>query len=307
MSKHVFSIHSEQTLLDDQPILLKGLRLSNALISDDATRDVVDHLPCYRSYGVNSFSVYLMGNRFGDVRGYREDATLDPAHAARLERLLGAADEQAMVVLVGCLYWGHSAAKWASWSQTDAERAVANTAAWLAEREFQHGFLDTDNEGMAYAEAGFDNVALIEAAKAAAPDLPVAINNRKQQAVNADLNIHHSAATPGKPYIEAEGSAPMGEQDKGGYWGPWSNPYPDQWYQYDHIGEYRQDMREAQITRTFEHFDRGQGYFFASTWLQAAPPLGPNAAPGGDGTKNAPGFGWWLEALRERYGAYEGA
>jgi hypothetical protein len=42
----------------------------------------------------------------------------------------------------------------------------------------------------------------------------------------------------------------------------------------------------------------------ASTWLQCVPPHGPNADPGGDGSKNNPGIRWWLEALKEMNGEY---
>ncbi len=300
MSSHRFTIEGEQTLLNGKPILLKGLRLANALMDDRATDAVLSNLDVYRSYGLNSFSVFLMGNRFGDVHGYREDTTLDPQHARRLQRILTAADDRAMVVLVGCLYWGYSRAKWESWTQAEANAAVANTARRLVDEDFHHVMLDPDNEGMAYAEAGFDNEQLIAAAKQAAPDLPVAINSRRQQAPLADLAIHHSAKMPGKPYIETEGSPPI----EGGYWGAWSNPHQEQWYQYDHIGEYHQAMRESQLQRTLEHLDRNEGYFLASTWLQAAPPLGPNFHPGGVGTKNDPGIRWWLEAIRDRFGPY---
>jgi hypothetical protein len=241
-----------------------------------------------------------MGNRFGDVIGYREDATLNPPHTARLQRILEEADRQRMAVLVGCLYWGHSRAKWESWSQKEAEHAVAETAAWLRQHDFRQVFLDTDNEGMACARAGFDNAVLIRAAQQAAPNLPVAVNDRNQAAPDADLHIHHSARTDGKPYVETEGSPPC----EGGYWGAYSNPHPDEWYQYDHIGEYTTALKEAQLRQTFRHLDGGCGYFLASTWLQAAPPLGPNVHAGGIGTKNDPGIRWWLEAIRQRFDAW---
>ena len=141
----------------------------------------------------------------------------------------------------------------------------------------------------------------MRAAKEAAPDLIVAANTKYQAVENADLMIHHSDPVSGKPYIETEGSPQKGMN----YWGAWSNPRADEWYQYDHIGEYGQEMKDIQLERTFDHFKKGQGYFFASTWLQARPPLGPNFDPGGLGTKNDPGMRWWLEAIREAYGSYQ--
>jgi len=299
MSQHSLSISGESIGFDGQATTLRGLRLSNALLDDRQTDAAIGLLPTYRAYGVNSFSVFVQGNRFGDVVGYREDGSLDPDHAARLQRLLAEADQQAMMVVVGCLYWGHSRAKWDSWRQADAERAVAATARWLGEQDAAHVFLDPDNEGMAHAQAGFDNEALIAAAKAVNPRLLVAINNRPQQPAIADLHVHFSPPVAGKPWVETEGSPPSSP-----YWGPWSKPYPEEWYQYDHIGEYTAEMRRDQLAHTMTCREQHQGYFFASTGLQAAPPLGPNWQPGGAGTKNDPGMRWWLEALRERYGSY---
>ena len=79
-------------------------------------------------------SVFFQGSRFGDVRGYREDATLDPVYAARMGRIIEAANARSMVVLVGCLYWSTSRAKWANWTQTDAVHAIANTVRWLQQQ-----------------------------------------------------------------------------------------------------------------------------------------------------------------------------
>jgi hypothetical protein len=121
------------------------------------------------------------------------------------------------------------------------------------------------------------------------------------------MAIHHSNRKKGIPYAETEGSAP---KTPGGYWGSYSkqgkewNNGPDL-YQYINIGVYTDEMKEAQIKAAFDHFDRGEGYMMASTWLQCVPPEGPNHRPGGYGTADDPGIRWWLQAVRERYGAYQ--
>ncbi|MBN1581052.1 MAG: hypothetical protein JXA89_10145 [Anaerolineae bacterium] len=61
-------------------------------------------------------------------------------------------------------------------------------------------------------------------------------------------------------------------------------------------------MKASQIADTRVHFERGQGYMLASTWLQAPPPEGPNHCPGGTGTADDPGIRWWLDFLQEAYG-----
>jgi hypothetical protein len=290
-------VRGDSTLLDGLPLLVKGLRCSNALISDETADDLVAHLEEYRRCGLNAVSVFFMGSRFGDVRGYNEDATLSSDHAARMGRIVEAADERAMVVLIGCLYWGNSRAKWEGWTQRQANDAVANTVRWLAENDYRNTFVDVDNEGMALRGAGFDNRQMVIAAKEVDLPVPVAVNFHGEPPPEADLTIHHSPVVPGKPYIESEGSPGAVPADDG-YWGSYSKR--DGLYGYLNVGVYTDAMKESQKRIAAEHLDGGRGYMLASTWLQAPPPQGPNHDPGGQGTQDDPGVRWWLEWLRER-------
>lgn len=299
MSTHVFSIDGMSTLLNGEPMLCRGLRCSNALISDRTADELADRLGEYAGFGVNTISVFLQGSRFGDVKGYREDASLSPEHAARLGRITQAADELGMVVLVGCLYWGNSRGKWESWTQAEANAAVANTVEWLAENGYRNTFVDVDNEGMALKGAGFDNRELVLAAKAIDTSIPIATNYIGDPPEEVDLAIHHSNRAPSKPYIESEGSP---HNAPGGYWGEYSKR--DGFYGYLQVGEYTDEMKAWQCAEAGRHFDRNEGYLFASTWLQAAPPQGPHSEPGGDGSPGNPGVRWWLEWLRGRVGEY---
>ncbi|MDH7570149.1 MAG: hypothetical protein QHJ73_11255, partial [Armatimonadota bacterium] len=298
-SRHRFTVRQGKTWLDGREFRAVGLRVSNALLSDAATDELLAHLSLFAAYGVNTISVYLQGSRFGDVRGYRPDATLDPLYAARLARIIEAADDRAMVVLVGCLYWGETRAKFEHWTQTEANAAVANTVRWLKERGYRNVFVDVDNEGMAQAEKGFDNRQLVLAGKAADPECVIATNFRGLPPPEADLGIHHSAKDPAKPYIESEGSA---ANVSGGYWGPYSKR--ERYYNYINIGVHTSEMQARQKADTAAHLERGWGYLLASTWLQCAPPHGPNHRPGGTGTPEDPGIRWWLEWVREQYGPY---
>jgi len=64
-------------------------------------------------------------------------------------------------------------------------------------------------------------------------------------------------------------------------------------------------MKTEMLNRTDRYLDRGQGYVFASTWLQDPPPAGPNHTAGGIGTKDDPGVRWWLEHIKARLGPYK--
>lgn len=298
--RHVLAVRGAELLLDGAPLKLIGLRCSAALISDATTQQLIDQLDTFRGYGVNSVSVYVMGSRFSDVKGYRPDASLDPVHAARLARIIEAADARGMVVLVGCLYWSTSRAneELGHWKQADANRAIANTVRWLAERNYRNVFVDPDNEGMATKATGWSFAELIDAGHAANPACVIAYNSRAAPPpANADLGIHHSPKIPGKPYVETEGTP---TNAPGNYWGSYSKR--DGYYNYLNVGVYSDAMKENQKARTIEFVERANGYLFASTWLQAAPPLGPNQIPGGDGSEGNPGVRWWLEFVRERWG-----
>lgn len=289
---HVLTASGETLLLDGEPFLPIGLRTSNALISDVETDELIAHLDTFAAYGVNTVSVYFMGSRFGDVKGYRRDASIDPLYGQRMERIIRAADRRGMVVLLGALYWGGTRAKYPEWTQADAERAVANTVRWLRDRDLRNVFVDIDNEGMAEREMGFDPEGLIRAGKAVDPSYLIAFNSKTgAPAPSADLHIHHAPPVAGKPYIESEGTVRKGAP--GGYWGSYSKR-PDL-YNYINVGIHSPEYQEEQKRVTREHLERGHGYMLASTWLQAAPPLGPNHRPGGYGTSEDPGIRWWLE------------
>ena len=294
-----FSVRGETTYLNGAPILVKGLRCSNALVSEATTKELIDHLETFASYGVNTVSVFFMGSRFGDVKGYRADATLDPAYAARMGRIIEAADRRGMIVLVGCLYWGNSKAKHENWTQAEANAAVANTVAWLKEHDYLNVFVDVDNEGMARRAKGFDNRQMVRAGKAVDPACVIATNFRGPPPAEADLGIHFAKPVAGKPYLDSE-ATPCNAP--GGYWGTYSKR--NGYYNYINIGIYTEAMKADQKADTRAHLDQRQGYMLASTWLQCVRPHGPNHRPGGMGTGDDPGIRWWLEFLRDEYGPY---
>jgi len=312
--RHVFSVSGSQVLLNGQPFKVVGLRTSNALISDGETQELIDHLDTFKSYGMNTVSVYFMGSRFGDVKGYRPDATLDPVYAGRMGRILQAADDRGMVVLVGCLYWSTSRAgeNLGAWGQAQANAAVANTVRWLKDNGYRNAFVDPDNEGMASNQKGWDIGQMISAGHAVDPSIMIAYNKSAPPPSNADLLIHHSPKVSGKPWIEAEGSPDA----TGGYWGTYSKE--DGYYNYIRIGRYTPAMKSDQIAKAKAAIGQHNGYMMASTWLQCAPSEGvggPFMNPGGSSNLsdvNAniktlhpdAGIKWWLEAMRSAYGAW---
>ncbi|MDF1514338.1 MAG: hypothetical protein P1S60_11070 [Anaerolineae bacterium] len=300
MHKYTLSVRSGHLYLNNTPFLVKGLRCSNALVTNHAAEQLVRHLPVFAAYGVNTISVFLMGSRFGDVKGYLQDGTLNPFYLSRLHSILQEAHDRGMVVLVGCLYWGNSKAIYEDWTQMQANIAIAQTVRWLAEHNFNNVMVDVDNEGMALRNMGFDNQELVRAGKKANSSIVIGTNFRGDPPPEADVALHFSNPAPGKPYVESEGSP---DNTPGGYWGVYSKL--DGLYGYRNIGVYTEAMKAHQIAVTRQHLDSGKGYLLASTWLQAPPPQGPKHFPGGNGSIDDPVVRWWLEFIRHTYGVYQ--
>jgi hypothetical protein len=296
------SAEGDRILLNGHAVKIVGLRCSNALISDETARQLIDNLDTFKSYGVNTVSVFFMGSRFGDVKGYRPDASLDPVYAARMARVIEAADRRGMIVLVGCLYWSNSRAKedlLDVWTQSHANKAVANTVRWLSENDYRNVFVDPDNEGMSRKATGWNIAEAIDAGHAAAPSILIAYNDKNPPPANADIYIHHSPKVAGKPWVESEGSAGRSTPFSS-YWGAYSKK--DGYYNYINIGVYTEEMKAFQKERTTSDISERNGYLFASTWLQCVAPHGPNMTPGGPGTEEDPGIRWWLEHVRDNHG-----
>lgn len=327
--QHRLSIKGAGLLLNEQAFKVIGLRCSNALISDRTATQLIDSLDLYKSYGVNTVSAFFMGSRFGDVQGYRPDAALVPVYAKRMARIIEAADERGMVVIVGCLYWSVSRAKedLKHWTQVDANRAVANTVTWLVKHQYRNVILDPDNEGMAGRANQWSTEALIAAAHAVSRSIAVA-NNTHQKALNADLNMHFGPKDSMKPWFDSEATPGKTPQ---GYWGRFSkDAYENDngYYNYSRIGRYTTEMKADQLESMRQQMEQYQGYVFASTWLQCGPTQGiggPFTTLGGRSNLGAnseaqaawnkdintlhpdAGMRWWLEFVKETYGPWQPA
>ena len=314
--KYAFAVKGDQVLLNGTAFKVIGLRLSNALISDEATDQLIKNLDSFKGYGVNTFSVFIMGSRFGDIKGFKPDASLDPVYSARLAKIIEAADDRGMVVLVGCLYWSTSKANedLKSWTQEDANKAVANTVAWLSKNKYQNVFVDVDNEGMAHANKKWDDGKMIDAGHAVDPAIMLAYNFGGKPPANADLLIHFAQKDDRRPWIQSEGVPEYAEP--GAYWGSYSKQA--KFYNYIRIGRYTAQMKEVQLRDTHAAIEKNAGYMLASTWLQCAPNEsigGPFMTSGGlaedpavdtDVTKlqKDSGILWWLQDVKKKYGAW---
>ena len=314
--RYVFSVKDKKVYLNENEFKVIGLRCSNALVSDADTAELIDNLHVFKSYGVNTVSVFFMGSRFGDVKGYRPDASLDPVYAARMARIIEEADRRGMIVLVGCLYWSNSRAKegLGHWEQAHANKAVANTVRWLKEHNFRNVLIDPDNEGMASRATGWSIKKMIDAAHKVDPAYVIGYNNKAAAPDNADILLHHSPKDGDRAYIESEGSP---AKTPGGYWGSFSKS--DGYYNYIRIGRYNRQMKNSQIDAARDYITNHAGYMLASTWIQCAPHEGiggPFMNPGGKANnpdindnvnelQSDAGILWWLQWIKNTYGPWK--
>lgn len=293
-SQNVFSIQGANTYLNDEVFQCIGLRCSNALLSNESTDQLIQHLDEYASYGLNTISVFFMGSRYSQIYGYNLDASLNAEYRARMARIIEACDKRKMVVLVGILYWGsgHSGRSneyYASWSQKEVNLAMENTIQWLEENGYRNVFIDPDNEGMAEIGAGFNIEEMICAGKEISAAIPIAYNGKGYPPPCADMSIHFAHPTHDKPYIQTEGTPSQ-------YWGEYSKERGLN--HYINVGIYTEGKKEQQLSDTKNLLNEGHGYLMASTWLQNVP---PNYHVGGDGSACDPGIKWWCEFVKENF------
>ena len=177
--------------------------------------------------------------------------------------------------------------------------------------------MDLDNEHMAQDNAVCNDVALIAAVKAADTFSTGKIMIASQSATiptQADFDIHFGTKEAGKPYIETEGV-----DANPPYWTTYSKDasFPDN---YIRIGLYTAAMKTTLKNNATNGVSTNNGWFTASTWIQAGPGAGiggPFQTPGGysnytDAEVNAnftvvkpdAGIRWYLEWLKTQYGAW---
>jgi hypothetical protein len=285
-SRYVLTVKGTETLLNGVPFLVKGFRMSNSAVNDQATDNLIAQLDTYKANGLNTVSIFFQGSRYTKVVGYLPDASLDPVVAGRIGRVIEAADARGMIVLVGCFYYGGAGSTQPNWTQTDADNAISNTTRWAANHNYKNVFFDPDNEGM--AGGTFSDPMLVQAGKTGNPNAIMG-SPKGACAPAADVCIHLSQKDPAKPYIQSEGIAQGWAYGTGNYQAP--------------VGIFTASQEQQGISSAQSAYKAGEGWMLASMWLQAAPTLGPNANLGGDGV-NMPGVAWWANAIQKAYGAW---
>jgi acetyl esterase/lipase len=115
------------------------------------TREFIAAMPTWRAHGLLAVTLNLQG---GSPEGYsakqpwhnsafRADGTLRPDFMYRLERILDAADELGMVVILGLYYFGQDERLA---DETAVVRGVDEAVQWLTTRGYRNVLIEINNE-----------------------------------------------------------------------------------------------------------------------------------------------------------------
>lgn len=118
---------------------------------DRNTTEFIENMPDWKAHGILAFTLNLQG---GSPYGYsveqawinsaiNSDGSLDDAFMARTKRILDAADELGMVVILGLYYFGQEK----HMNDDDAVRAgVVNTMQWVLDGGYRNVLIEINNE-----------------------------------------------------------------------------------------------------------------------------------------------------------------
>lgn len=141
-----------QGVFDDASGRERYHRFGRRFDPDRNTDDLIAALPEWYRYGLRAITVGFQGgwpiNTF-DVKGIENNpfglrgTALDPAYAARMDRLIRGADAVGMVVIVNLLYWAQS---WRLEDGRAVRAAVESSCAFLKAGGYTNVLLDLANE-----------------------------------------------------------------------------------------------------------------------------------------------------------------
>jgi hypothetical protein len=307
-----FEVRDDRPFLGGKPIDLWGVRCGNALMSDAVTERHVRNLDNYVAHGVNCLGVYVQGSNGGwpdpgaGKNGYTSDGALKPEFARRLEWLVREADQRGMVVMVGLF----SPRKDTELKDEAAvQRAVEETAKFLADRKLRNVFVDLVHEynsvritsrldhDIFHEPKGAEKKAKLTGwFKKFAPDVPVG--------VCPSFGTDTADSYPGMDVRIIQKGADIPEK---GFVVNVETPREDT---YDNEGVFDAEARKRMVALWEKYRARPNGFIlFHAAYLQGVTGkegTGPHAEMGGDGT--APddrGVRFYFEWVRDNVGPYE--
>lgn len=144
-----FETRDSRAFLGGHPVELWGIRCGNALLSEAVVERHIRNLDNMADHGINLIGVYLQGSNAGwpdadaNLNGFTRDGKLKPFVAKRLERLIRAADERGMVVMVG-LFTPRKDQDF--YDEAAIRTAIEESGRFLTDRKLKNTFVDIIHE-----------------------------------------------------------------------------------------------------------------------------------------------------------------
>jgi hypothetical protein len=306
------TVDARRFLLDGRPFDMWGIRVASATQSDALAEHLIAQLDDYQRHGINTVSVYLMGSSGGYSDPFSPDgASLDPAHLARLHRILRECDRRGMAVIAGIFYQRANPPSLRDWDA--AKRAVRTVAdALKPHRNVILNIANEQNSGN-YAKLPWERVRnvddlldLVRIAKAADPNRLVGAggyDHPKNEAIgkspSVDVLLFDTAGpTPGsgelyERFVKAGVGKPIVNVET---FGGWTRQFLPQ-------GVFP-DETKAAYRREVDHAARHDGlylHFHNNPWCQGVDQgLRNRYDLGGEGTADSPGIRWYFDYVKNK-------
>jgi hypothetical protein len=187
--------------------LLMNARMVNAVFDDENpetrpegfdpdsnTTAFIAAMDQYRSKGILAFTINLQGGMPGYENAhnsaFKPDGSLKPGYMNRVARVIEAADEQGMVIIVGYFYQRQDQVLQ---DEKAVRQATVNASSWLKDRGYSNVMVEIANE---YRHPGFDHeiliseegeVALMSLVRSVAPNIPVSTAGMGDARFHPDL------------------------------------------------------------------------------------------------------------------------
>jgi len=117
------------------------------------TNEFIQAMPVYRSKGLLALGINLQGGAPGKLShrnqtwrnsAFLEDGSLDEKYMQRIERIIDAADELGMVILLGYFYFGQE--RCIKNDDITIIKAVRNATQWILDRKYTNVMIEISNE-----------------------------------------------------------------------------------------------------------------------------------------------------------------
>lgn len=314
-------VRGDRFLIDGHESKLWGIRVASASQTEELTVDLIAQLDDYRAHGLNALTVFYQGSNGACSDPFSADGTrIDPAHQARLERIIAAADARGMVVIVGVFYqlkpvggvapevhlrdWPACLA--AVRTVTAALRGRTNVILNMANEQNSRGHADHPWAPVRTAEG---IIAACAAAKAVDPERLVG-GGGYDHALNAAIGRD--------PAVDVLLFDTLGP-DRQAHAGHWSETFVAQgvtgkpFVNVEMFGNWTGNFKPAGVyppAARAAHFQEVEDalahpalsvFFHSNLWCQGgAEGLRNRYDLGGDGTAEAPGIRWYADYLQAR-------